>query len=89
MFDGREGLLLEVEPQSANWPRIHEGSEAFMRFIHDDQSPSLSDRDTLMRDDPEWEGGPQEGSDTSRPTPGISRPPPARVQPSTMTSVAS
>jgi putative phage-type endonuclease len=56
VFDGRKGLLLEVKPRPGDWSRIHEAWEAFVRFILDDQPPPLTERDTLTRQDPEWEG---------------------------------
>jgi putative phage-type endonuclease len=54
VFDGAEGLLLEVTPQPDAWPKIHAGWDAFMRCVSEGQPPSLTDRDTRVRDDPEW-----------------------------------
>jgi putative phage-type endonuclease len=54
VFDGAEGLLLEVTPQPDVWPRIHAAWDAFMRCVHEAQAPPLTSRDTRIRDDPEW-----------------------------------
>ena len=54
VFDGREGLLLEVTPQPETWPRIHAGWDEFMRCIGAREAPPLTARDTRVRDDPEW-----------------------------------
>jgi putative phage-type endonuclease len=55
VFDGEDGLLLEAKPRPGDWPRIHEGWEWFQRFVRDDQAPPLTERDTLARQDPEWQ----------------------------------
>jgi len=54
VFDGTEGLLLEVQPQPETWPRIHDAWDAFMRCVTESQAPALTTRDTRIRDDPEW-----------------------------------
>ena len=54
VFDGAEGLLIEVTPQPDNWPQIHAAWDAFMRCVSDGQPPALTARDTRVRDDPEW-----------------------------------
>jgi putative phage-type endonuclease len=54
VFDGAEGILLEVVPATETWPRIHEAWDAFMRCVQDEQAPPLTDRDTRVREDPEW-----------------------------------
>jgi len=54
VFDGTEGLLLEVQPQPDAWPRIHDAWSGFMRCVRDAQPPPLTARDTRIRDDPEW-----------------------------------
>jgi putative phage-type endonuclease len=54
VFDGTEGLLLEVRPQPESWPRIHDGWNAFMRCVREAQAPPLTARDVRTRDDPEW-----------------------------------
>jgi putative phage-type endonuclease len=54
LFDGTEGVIFPVAPDESTWPRIHEGWDAFSRFVTDAQAPPLTDRDTRIRDDPEW-----------------------------------
>ncbi len=54
VFDGTEGLLLKVAPDPSVWPQIHEAWNAFMQCVSDGQPPALTDRDTRIRDDPEW-----------------------------------
>ncbi len=53
-FDGSEGILLEVKPEPHVWPRIHEAWNEFMGFVARSEAPPLSERDTRVRDDPEW-----------------------------------
>jgi putative phage-type endonuclease len=54
VFDGAEGIRLEITPTPHTWPQIHAGWDAFMRFVAESQAPPLTDRDTRVRDDPEW-----------------------------------
>ena len=54
VFDGTEGLLLEVTPQPETWPQIHAAWDAFMRCVREGQAPPLTARDTKTRDDAEW-----------------------------------
>src|SRR5205823_10149620 len=54
VFDGAEGLLLEVRPQPDTWPQIHAAWDAFMRYVRETVAPPLTARDTRIRDDPEW-----------------------------------
>jgi hypothetical protein len=54
VFDGHEGLLLEVTPQPDMWPRIRSGWDEFMRCIGTREAPPLTARDIRVRDDPEW-----------------------------------
>ena len=54
IFDGTEGILLEVTPDPDTWPRIHDAWDEFMHFVATAQAPPLTDRDTRVRDDPDW-----------------------------------
>lgn len=54
VFDGAEGMLFPVGPDPSCWPRIHEAWDGFMRFVCGGHAPPLTDRDTRVRDDPEW-----------------------------------
>jgi hypothetical protein len=55
VFDGNEGILLEHRPRPSDWATIQEAWEAFMSFITEDQAPPLTDFDTLVRSDLDWE----------------------------------
>ena len=54
VFDGTEGILLEIAPEPDKWPRIRSAWDEFMRCVTEAQAPPLTDRDTRIRDDPEW-----------------------------------
>ena len=54
VFDGGEGILFPVAPDTSTWPRIHAAWDQFMDFINTKSPPPLGDRDTRLRDDPEW-----------------------------------
>lgn len=54
VFDGEEGIQLEVTPEPSTWHHIHTAWDMFMRCVTDAQAPPLTDRDTRVRDDPEW-----------------------------------
>ena len=54
VFDGTEGLLLEVTPQPECWPQIHAAWDTFMQCVSEGQAPPLTARDTKTRDDAEW-----------------------------------
>ena len=54
VFDGSDGLLLEVEPQPERWPAIQQAWDAFMRFIETDTPPELTERDKVIRKDATW-----------------------------------
>jgi putative phage-type endonuclease len=55
VFDGSEGILLEVLPQPGRWQAIHEAWNAFMRCIETDTPPALTERDKVIRKDSEWQ----------------------------------
>ena len=54
VFDGAEGIVLEIAPEPDAWPRIHEAWDEFMGFVAKSEAPPLTERDTRVRDDPEW-----------------------------------
>jgi len=54
IFDGTEGILFPVAPDASSWTRIHEAWEMFSRYVTEALAPPLTDRDTRVRDDPEW-----------------------------------
>src|SRR5437868_6368908 len=51
VFDGTEGIQLEVTPDPNVWPRIHSAWDEFMRCVSDAHAPPLTARDTKVRDD--------------------------------------
>lgn len=55
VFDGQEGLLLEVSPCPERWPAIQKAWDAFMHYIETDTPPQLMERDKVVRDDPAWQ----------------------------------
>jgi predicted phage-related endonuclease len=55
VFDGSEGLLLEVLPCPERWEAIRAGWDAFMRCIVTDTPPPLTERDKVVRKDGEWQ----------------------------------
>jgi putative phage-type endonuclease len=55
VFDGSEGILLEVLPTPERWPAIHEAWNAFMRCIETDMPPALTERDKVVRMDADWQ----------------------------------
>lgn len=54
VFDGAEGLLVEVKPEQRFWERIRGDWDVFMAFLAKDQPPPLCERDTRERDDLAW-----------------------------------
>jgi putative phage-type endonuclease len=54
VFDGTDGVLLEIAPQPETWPRIHEAWDRFMGFVAKSEPPPLTERDVRLRDDAEW-----------------------------------
>ena len=54
VFDGSEGIAFPLAPDPSRWPRIHEAWDGFMRCVTESEAPPLTDRDTRLRDDPEW-----------------------------------
>ena len=55
VFDGADGLLLEVTPCPERWQAIHEAWKAFMACLATDTPPPLSERDKVVRSDAEWQ----------------------------------
>lgn len=54
VFDGTEGLLLEVAPDPSVWPQVRAAWDVFMKCVNEGQPPPLTARDTRVRDDAEW-----------------------------------
>ena len=54
VFDGTDGILLEVAPDASTWPRIHEAWDKFAAFVASKSAPPLSKGDVRERSDREW-----------------------------------
>ena len=54
VFDGKEGIQLEVTPDPDAWPQIRAAWDTFMHCVTEAQAPPLTARDTRVRDDPDW-----------------------------------
>jgi putative phage-type endonuclease len=54
VFDGTEGLLLEVQPKPESWVRIRSAWDAFAQNVAKAEPPALTERDVRVREDPEW-----------------------------------
>ena len=55
VFDGKEGLVLEILPQPERWVAIQVAWDGFMRCIETDTPPELTDRDKVVRKDSAWQ----------------------------------
>ena len=55
VFDGTEGLLVEQRPVPVDWERIQTGWDEFMAYIAEDRPPPLTEKDTLVRTDADWQ----------------------------------
>jgi putative phage-type endonuclease len=55
VFDGTEGILLDVKPKPETWPRIHATWDEFAHCLETDTPPPLTDRDTRERTDTQWQ----------------------------------
>ena len=54
IFDGTDGILLEVRPDPGTWSRIQGAWDEFMRFVARSEAPPLTQGDVRERSDPEW-----------------------------------
>jgi putative phage-type endonuclease len=54
VFDGTQGLLLEVAARIERWQEIRSAWDGFMKYLESDTPPPLSERDTKTRDDEVW-----------------------------------
>jgi putative phage-type endonuclease len=55
VFDGADGILLEVTPCPERWQAIDEAWDGFMRCIETDTPPPLTERDKVTRSDAAWQ----------------------------------
>lgn len=54
VFDGTDGLLLNVEKDEVSQQRIRKAWEVFQTYVDTDTPPLLSERDSELREDAEW-----------------------------------
>src|SRR5450756_3236156 len=54
IFDGKVGLLVDIERDEVCQQRIKNAWDEFSKFVDTDTSPPLSELDTELRDDAEW-----------------------------------
>ena len=66
VFDGASGILLEQRPETSAWDTIRQDWDRFMDLVRTDQSPPLTERDTVIRTDPEWIAAAQEYAATKK-----------------------
>ena len=55
VYDGTEGILLDVVPDPVSWEQIHVAWDDFMRHLRNGTPPPLTARDTVVRSDPAWQ----------------------------------
>lgn len=55
VFDGAEGILVEIEREEAAIEAIRAAWDVFQRYLDDDTPPPLTERDTVERTDPVWQ----------------------------------
>jgi len=60
VFDGQEGILLEVRPEPHRWPLIQSGWNEFMKLVREDRPPTLTEGDKRVRDDAGWQQAAEE-----------------------------
>jgi putative phage-type endonuclease len=54
VFDGTDGILLQVAPDSSSWPVIRDGWDRFAEFLASRTPPPLTKGDVRERSDSEW-----------------------------------
>ena len=54
VFDGTEGLLVEIGRDEATMEAIRAAWDVFQRYLDTDTPPPLTERDTVDRTDPVW-----------------------------------
>ena len=54
VFDGTEGILLEVAARPERWPEIRTAWDRFVQFLDSDTPPPLTEGDTRVREDQAW-----------------------------------
>lgn len=54
VFDGRQGIKVEVDPDPLAFERIKEAWDGFQHHLDTDTPPPLTEQDTVLREDAEW-----------------------------------
>jgi len=54
VFDGRQGLLLEVRRDETVMQRVRTAWDSFQQYLDSDTPPPLTDADTVVREDSNW-----------------------------------
>ena len=54
VFDGKEGLLLDVKPKPETWPQITKAWDVCQQYLDSDTPPPLAEKDVRLREDREW-----------------------------------
>ena len=55
IYDGNDGLLLEIEPDEVAQQRIKNAWDDFVKYVATDTPPPLVEGDTVLRDDLDWQ----------------------------------
>jgi putative phage-type endonuclease len=55
VFDGVEGILVEIERDDATVAAIRAAWDVFQKYLDQDTPPPLTERDTVERTDPVWQ----------------------------------
>ena len=55
VFDGNEGLLRPIEPIDHAFARVRDGWDQFQVYLDTDTPPPLTEADTVVREDSDWE----------------------------------
>ena len=55
VYDGKDGILIEQQPEPEVWSTITQGWDRFVEYVVADRPPPFTERDTVVREDPEWE----------------------------------
>jgi putative phage-type endonuclease len=54
VFDGKEGILVDVKPNPDDFQAIRSAWDEFWKLVVSDTPPPIADRDTVVREDEPW-----------------------------------
>lgn len=60
VFDGKQGIKIDITPDPTTFRHIQEAWDDFDALVKQDTPPPLSDQDTLLRQDMEWQEAAQQ-----------------------------